>query len=64
MTTAVGADLLTPERLRLSLVALVPTLIFTRIGISLTGIMSQEVFNRILLVTFCLMEIKLVYDVL
>lgn len=64
MTTAVGTSLLTPERLQLSLVALVPTLIFTRIGISLAGAMSQEVFNKILLVAFCLMEIKLVFDVL
>ncbi len=64
MTTALGTDLLTPARLQLSLVALVPTLIFTRIGISLAGKMSQKVFNRILLVTFCLMEIKLIIDVL
>ena len=64
MTTAVSTNLLTPERLQLSLVALVPTLIFTRIGISFAGAMSQEVFNKILLVAFCLMEIKLVFDVL
>lgn len=64
ITAAVGANLMTPERLQLSLAALVPTLIFTRIGISLAGIMSQEVFNKILLVAFCLMEIKLIFDVL
>jgi uncharacterized membrane protein YfcA len=64
MTTAVGTNLLTPERLQLSLVALIPTLIFTRIGISLAGTLSQETFNKILLVAFCLMEIKLVFDVL
>ena len=64
ITAALGTDLLTPERLQLSVVALVPTLIFTRIGISLAGVMSQGVFNKILLVTFCLMEIKLIIDVL
>ncbi len=64
ITAAVGTNLMTPERIQLSLTALVPTLIFTRIGISLAGIMSQEVFNKILLVAFCLMEIKLIFDVL
>ena len=64
MSTAVGTNLLTPERLQLSLVALIPTLIFTRIGISLAGTLSQDTFNKILLVAFCLMEIKLVFDVL
>ena len=64
MTGALTTDLLTPERLQLSLVALVPTLIFTRIGISLADTISPEVFNKLLLVAFCLMEIKLVLDVL
>ena len=64
MTAAVGTDLLTPQRLQLSLAALVPTLIFTRIGIGLAGVMSQAVFNNILLVTFLLLEIKLIVDVI
>lgn len=62
--TAVGTGLLTPQRLQLSLLALVPTLIFTRIGIAYAGAMSQDVFNKILLVAFCLMELKLIADVL
>ena len=61
---AVGTGLLTAQRLQLSLIALVPTLIFTRIGIAYAGAMSQDVFNKILLVTFCLMELKLIADVL
>jgi hypothetical protein len=60
----VGTGLLTPQRLQLSLLALVPTLIFTRIGIANAGAMSQDAFNKILLVTFCLMELKLIADVL
>ncbi len=61
---AVGTGLLTAQRLQLSLIALVPTLIFTRIGIAYAGAISQEVFNKILLITFCLMELKLIADVL
>ena len=63
-TAAFATGLMTEERLLLGLAALVPTLFFTRIGIKLAGIASQATFNRILLVTFCLMEIKLVMDIL
>ena len=63
MTVAFTADLLTPARLQLSLLALVPTLIFTRIGISLSRVVSHGVFNKVLLVTFILMEIKLITDI-
>ncbi|MDH3547458.1 MAG: sulfite exporter TauE/SafE family protein [Gammaproteobacteria bacterium] len=64
MTGALTTNLLTPARLQLSLMALVPTLIFTRIGIGLADTISPRVFNRILLVVFCLMEIKLIADVI
>ncbi len=64
MTAALGTDLFTPDRLKLGLAALVPTLIFTRVGISLANVVSHKVFDKILLVTFCLMEIKLIVDVL
>ena len=64
MTGALTNDLLTEERLRLSLIALVPTLIFTRIGIGLADKISIETFNKILLVVFFLMEIKLIADVI
>jgi len=63
MTGAVTSDLFTEERFRLSLIALVPTLIFTRIGISLADKISIEAFNKVLLVIFFLMEIKLLADV-
>ncbi len=64
MTGALSNDLITEERLRLSLIALVPTLIFTRIGISLAYKISIDTFNKILLVVFFLMEIKLIADVI
>lgn len=62
--TALSTQLITPQRLTLGLIALVPTLVFTRIGIGLAGRISNTVFQRILLVTFVLMEIKLLADVI
>ncbi len=64
MTAALSTELLTLPRLQLSLAALVPTLIFTRVGIGMARVVSQEVFNKILLIVFFLMEIKLIVDVL
>ncbi|MGI9270483.1 MAG: sulfite exporter TauE/SafE family protein [Woeseiaceae bacterium] len=64
MTGALTNELITTERLQLSLIALVPTLIFTRVGIGLADKISIETFNKILLVIFFLMEIKLIADVL
>jgi len=61
---AVGTGLLTAQRLQLSLIALVPTLIFTRIGIAYAGAISHEAFNKILLVTFFFFLLKLIADVL
>ncbi len=64
MSTAVSTQLFTPQRLTLGLIALVPTLLFTRIGIGLAGRISKTVFQRILLVVFVLMEFKLLVDVI
>ncbi len=64
MAGALTNDLITAERFRLSLIALVPTLIFTGVGISLADKISIEAFNKILLVIFFLMEFKLIADVL
>lgn len=58
-----GLALLNPQRIQLSLMAMIPALVFTRIGIGLAGQISTAVFNRILLVTFVAMEIKLLVDV-
>lgn len=57
-------DLFTPARLQLSLLALVPTLVFTQLGISLSRKISAAMFNKILLVTFIVMEINLILDIL
>ena len=64
ITAALTTELITPDRLQLSLIALIPTLIFTRIGISLADKVSLQLFNKFLLFIFCLMEIKLIADVL
>jgi len=62
-TAMANTDLLTPERVKLSLLALVPALLFTRVGISLSGRISVTVFNRILLAVFVAMELKLIVDI-
>jgi uncharacterized membrane protein YfcA len=64
LTAALGSQLFTRERLILGIVALIPSLLFTRIGISMAGKMSPMVFGRILVVVFLAMEIKLLVDVL
>ena len=58
-----NTDLMTPDRVKLSLLALVPALIFTRIGISLSEKNSVAVINRILLAVFVAMELKLIVDI-
>lgn len=63
LSAAIGTQLFTPERLTLGLIALVPTLLFTRVGIGLAGRISNTVFQRILLVVFVFMEIKLLMDI-
>ena len=59
-----GTQLFTPQRLLVGLIALVPTLFFTRLGIGLAGRISNTVFQRLLLVVFVLVEIKLLADVI
>ena len=59
----VASPLLTETRLILGFAALVPTLIFTRVGISLSSRVSQKVFTNLLLLMFIAMEIKLIVDV-
>lgn len=57
-------QLLTTNRIRLSLAALVPSLVFTRLGISLSRKISIALFNKFLLTIFILMAIKLIMDIL
>lgn len=64
LVTATSTQLFTPERLVLGLIALIPTLLFTRIGIAFAGKISNAFFQKLLIVIFVLMEIKLIADVL
>lgn len=63
MVTAVSTHLLTAERFAIGMIALLPTLVFIQIGIKLAGRISETTFQKILLVIFVLMEIKLISDV-
>jgi len=63
ITAMANTDLLSPDRVKLSLLALIPALFFTRIGISLSGKISMTTFNRILIAVFIAMELKLIVDI-
>ena len=63
-TAMTNLDLLTPERAKMSLLALIPTLVFTQIGIAMSSRVSQAVFTKVLITTFILMELKLIYDII
>ncbi|MGI9261536.1 MAG: sulfite exporter TauE/SafE family protein [Woeseiaceae bacterium] len=64
LSTAASTHLFTPERLLIGLIALVPALAFTRIGIRLASRISKAVFEKILLTSLVVMEIKLIADVI
>lgn len=55
--------LLTTDRLAIGLIAIVPTLLFTQVGLRISRKISEKAFNRLLIVLFVLMEIKLVSDI-
>lgn len=57
-------ELLTTERLMIGLIAVVPTLLFTHLGIRWSRSISERAFHNILLTLFVVMELKLVIDVL
>ena len=57
-------NLLTKERMTIGLIVVIPTIVFTQIGIRLSRSISDKTFHRILLVLFIAMEIKLVIDIL
>ncbi len=56
-------ELLTPERLMVGLAVVVPTLLFTQLGIRLARSVSEKAFQAILIALFFAMEIKLVIDI-
>lgn len=55
--------LLTPDRLTVGAIAVVPTLFFTQVGIRISRKISEQAFNRVLIVLFVAMEIKLLADI-
>ena len=56
-------ELLTPERLTIGLVAVLPTVLFTQLGIRWSRSISDKTFHNILLALFVAMEIKLLVDI-
>ena len=64
MAAMVNLELLTPARFELSLLALVPTIIFTRVGMALSRRISHVVFDKLLVALFVAMELKLIVDLL
>ncbi len=63
LIAAASGGLFTMERTTLGLVALVPTLLFTQIGIRIAPLVPAGVFEKLLLLLFVLMEIKLIADI-
>ncbi len=55
--------LLTPGRLLIGIIVVVPTLLFTQLGIRWSRNISDKAFHNILLTLFVAMEIKLLFDV-
>lgn len=64
ITAMANLQLFTPARLQLGLMALVPALAFTQLGISLSRRMPVPLFNRILFAVFVLMETSLIVSLL
>jgi uncharacterized membrane protein YfcA len=56
-------ELFTPERLIVGLIVVVPTLLFTQLGIRLSRNVSERAFHNILLTLFAIMELKLIIDI-
>ncbi len=64
LLTAFGSGLFTVDRLAVGAIALLPTLIFTQLGITFSAKISQHWFQQILLLVFVLMEVRLLSDIL
>jgi uncharacterized membrane protein YfcA len=61
--TMLELGLLTPERLTIGLIVVIPTLLFTQLGIRLSRSVSERAFHNILVALFAAMELKLVFDI-
>jgi uncharacterized membrane protein YfcA len=56
-------QLLTPDRLLLGAIVVIPTILFTHLGIRWSRNFSEKAFHHILLTLFIAMEAKLVLDI-
>ena len=63
-TAISGMDMFTKERLSVSMLAMIPTILFIQLGIHLSRRANEAVFNRIIIGMFFAMEIKLIIDIL
>jgi len=59
-----GLHLWTPERLATGVAVVIPTLLFTHLGIRLSHSISDRAFDRVILVLFLAMELKLIVDII
>ncbi len=57
-----SVKIVTPELLGYSALATLTTLVFIPLGVKLSGRLSRQTFDRILLATFAGIELKLIYD--
>ncbi len=64
LVAATGGGLFTMDRAMLGLLALLPTLLFTHLGIRIAARVPAGVFEKLLLLLFVGMEIKLIADIL
>jgi len=59
-----GLHLWTAERLVTGLAVVIPTLLFTHLGIRMSRSISDRAFDRVILVLFLAMELKLIVDII
>ncbi|MEK9692728.1 MAG: sulfite exporter TauE/SafE family protein [Rhodospirillaceae bacterium] len=64
LAAVAGLGLLDFERLVQGAVAIIPTIIFTQIGMWTTRYMSAALFNKLVILFIVVMEIKLIWQVL
>jgi uncharacterized membrane protein YfcA len=63
IATMGAMDLFTTERLVIGSIVVVPTLLFTQVGIRLSRRINEQTFHRILIALFVAMELKMVIDI-
>lgn len=64
LASVAALDLLDTERLWQGLLAIIPTILFTQIGMWSTRYLSPALFNKLIIAFIIIMEIKLLHDVM